>query len=51
MVFLPMGNKLNKLIKILKRAPVDIDLATPRKMISREHAGCPWNEAGKTDGR
>lgn len=35
-------------IRKLNGANMDIDLATPERMISWEQARCPWNEAEKT---
>jgi hypothetical protein len=39
---------MNELIKKLKGANMDIDLSTPKSMISWEQDGCPWNETERT---
>jgi len=40
---------MNDLIKKLKGANLDIDLATPKNMIPWKQDKCPWNEAEKTN--
>ena len=40
---------MSELIKKLKGANMDIDLATPKDMIPWEQDTCPWNEAEKTN--
>ena len=39
---------MNDLIKKLKGANMDIDLATPKNMIAWEQDGCPWNAVENT---
>ena len=39
---------MNKTIKKLDGANMDIDLATPAGVIAWEQDKCPWNEAEKT---
>ena len=39
---------MNPLIKELKGANMDIDMATPNDMISWHQDTCPWNEAEET---
>ena len=39
---------MKELIRKLKGANMDIDLATPEGVISWEQDECPWNEAEKT---
>jgi len=41
---------MDEVIKKLNGANMDIDLATPKSMISWEQDRCPWNETEKTDG-
>jgi hypothetical protein len=40
---------MDAVIKKLKGANMDIDLATPKSMIPWEQDRCPWNEAENTD--
>jgi len=40
---------MNKQIRKLKGANMDIDLATPPGNIAWEQDGCPWNKAEGTD--
>lgn len=40
---------MDKLIRKLNGANMDIDLATPAGKVSWEQDKCPWNEAEKTD--
>jgi len=40
---------MSELIKKLKGANMDIDLATPRNKISWEQDRCPWNDAENTN--
>ncbi len=40
---------MDKQIRKLKGANMDIDLTTPPKNIEWEQDGCPWNEAEGTD--
>jgi hypothetical protein len=40
---------MSELIKKLKGANMDIDLATPNDLIPWEQDRCPWNEAEKTN--
>jgi hypothetical protein len=40
---------MSELIKKFNEANMDIDLATPEKMISWEQDGCTWNEAEMTN--
>jgi hypothetical protein len=40
---------MDKLIKRLHGANMDIDLATPQGEIPWQQDCCPWNEAEKTD--
>jgi hypothetical protein len=39
---------MNKRIRKLDGANMDIDLATPKGVVSWEQDKCPWNEAEKT---
>jgi hypothetical protein len=40
---------MDKLIKKLNGANMDIDLATPKSMIPWEQDRCPWNETENTN--
>jgi hypothetical protein len=40
---------MKELIKKLKGANMDIDLATPQGMIAWQQDGCPWNKVENTD--
>ena len=40
---------MNELIKKLNGANMDIDLATPKSMITWEQDKCPWNKAEETN--
>jgi hypothetical protein len=40
---------MNEMIRKLKGANMDIDLATPPENIAWEQDRCPWNEAEGTD--
>jgi len=40
---------MNNLIRRLNGANMDIDLATPERIISWQQDQCPWNKDEKTD--